>query len=399
MHHFIDIIRKTPISGKAPDGNGALQPTTINTASLIYLIDDAGYGPPVYRDLDAAARAWLDSQDALPMLRLVAEADTASVDTPYAFSYGLYEAVTCSDYPLLYNLDKSRAVRDQQYAAGVQDAREHRPGLFAPFTVDEGIDSQLYITPLNSCLPWSMPPADLAPGSPGKPLPPSVQFPAVPTLVLSGDLDSITSVIDANNTTEQFPDAVHVVVPNLGHVVTDGDEIGCTLGIVHRFVRNLSPGDTSCVNGVRPVRTVPLFARLASELAPLEALNGNRASDAQRRIAASALEAVGDVIARYYVTYNDFDRGLRGGKFTYTTSGTVWVFTLSELRWTEDVAVSGTVSWNQVNNIITAQVTLERAGTQLGTLQIRWNDAHIDAMASVTGEIQGATLVAQRIAP
>jgi pimeloyl-ACP methyl ester carboxylesterase len=399
MHQFIDIIRKTPISGKAPDGNGALQPTTINTASLIYLIDDAGYGPPVYRDLDAAARAWLDSQDALPMLRLVAEADTASVDTPYAFSYGLYEAVTCSDYPLLYNLDKSRAVRDQQYAAGVQDAREHRPGLFAPFTVDEGIDSQLYITPLNSCLPWSMPPADLAPGSPGKPLPPSVQFPAVPTLVLSGDLDSITSVIDANNTTEQFPDAVHVVVPNLGHVVTDGDEIGCTLGIVHRFVRNLSPGDTSCVNGVRPVRTVPLFARLASELAPLEALNGNRASDAQRRIAASALEAVGDVIARYYVTYNDFDRGLRGGKFTYTTSGTVWVFTLSELRWTEDVAVSGTVSWNQVNNIITAQVTLERAGTQLGTLQIRWNDAHIDAMASVTGEIQGATLVAQRIAP
>ena len=399
MQQFIDVIRKTPISGKAPDGNGTLQPTTINTAALIYLIDYAGYGPPVYRDLDAAARAWLDSEDALPMLRLVAEADTDSFDPPAAFSYGLYEAVTCSDYPLLYNLDKSRAVRDQQYAAGVQDAREHRPGLFAPFTVDEGIDSQLYITPLNSCLPWSMPPADLAPGSPGKPLPPSVQFPAVPTLVLSGDLDSITSVIDANNTTEQFPDAVHVVVPNLGHVVTDGDEIGCTLGIVHRFVRNLSPGDTSCVNGVRPVRTVPLFARLASELAPLEALNGNRASDAQRRIAASALEAVGDVIARYYVTYNDFDRGLRGGKFTYTTSGTVWVFTLSELRWTEDVAVSGTVSWNQVNNIITAQVTLERAGTQLGTLQIRWNDAHIDAMASVTGEIQGATLVAQRIAP
>src|SRR3984885_13556860 len=95
MRKYIDIIRKTPISGKAPDGNGVLQPTTINTASLIYLIDYAGYGPPVYRDLDAAAGAWLESQDALPMLRLVAEADTASVDSPYAFSYGLYEAVTC----------------------------------------------------------------------------------------------------------------------------------------------------------------------------------------------------------------------------------------------------------------------------------------------------------------
>ena len=399
MQQFIDIIRKTPISGYAPDANGTLQPTTIDTASLIYLIDYAGFGPPVYRDIDAAARAWLESQDSLPMLRLVAEADTASVDLPSAFSYGLYEAVTCSDYPQLYDMRQTRAVRNQQYAAALQDARQHRPNLFAPFTVDEGIDSQVYITPLNSCLPWSTPPTDLAPGSPGKPLPTSVQFPAVPTLVLSGDLDSITSVIDANNTAEQFPDAVHVVVPNLGHVVTDSDEIGCTLGIVHRFVSNLSPGDTSCVNMVRPVRTVPLFARLSSELAPLEPLKENQANEAHLRIAASGLEAVGDVIARWYINYSNFDRGLRGGTFTYTTSGTGSVFTLADLKWTEDIAVSGTVSWDQVSNIIEAQVTLKKAGTQIGTLQIRWNDADIDAMASVTGKIDGATLIARRIAP
>jgi hypothetical protein len=57
------------------------------------------------------------------------------------------------------------------------------------------------------------------------------------------------------------------------------------------------------------------------------------------------------------------------------------------------------VSWNQVSNIITAHVTLKSAGAQVGALKIRWNDADIDAMASVTGEIQGATLIAQRIAP
>ncbi|MBV8145438.1 MAG: alpha/beta fold hydrolase, partial [Gammaproteobacteria bacterium] len=160
MQQFIDIIRKTPITGYAPDGNGTLQPTTIDTGTLIYLIDYAGFGPPVYRDIDAAARAWLESEDALPMLRLVAEAETATADAPSAFSYGLYEAVTCSDYPLLYDLYQPRAVRNQQYAAALEDAREHRADLFAPFTVDEGIDSQVYITPLNSCLPWSMPPKD-----------------------------------------------------------------------------------------------------------------------------------------------------------------------------------------------------------------------------------------------
>src|ERR1700722_15960885 len=64
MQQIIDIVRNTPIKGQAPDGNGDLQPTAINTASLIYLIDYAGFGPPIYRDLDAAARAWLDDKDA-----------------------------------------------------------------------------------------------------------------------------------------------------------------------------------------------------------------------------------------------------------------------------------------------------------------------------------------------
>jgi hypothetical protein len=107
------------------------------------------------------------------------------------------------------------------------------------------------------------------------------------------------------------------------------------------------------------------------------------------------------VIARYYVTYNFVDTGLRGGQFTYDATDTGYKFKLKSLKWTEDVAVSGTVTWDQdeTSNIITAQVTLESAGKQVGTLQIRWNDADINAMASVTGTIQGATLIARRIAP
>jgi pimeloyl-ACP methyl ester carboxylesterase len=399
MQRIVDRVRRNPLAGDAPDGNGDLQPTTLDTAALIYLIDAAGYGPPVYRDLDSAARAWLDSKDALPLLRLVAEQNTASVDDPVDFSDGLYTAVTCTDYPLLYDLTAPRSKRDHQYADALQDARDHRPDLFAPFTVDEGIDSQVYITPLDSCLPWPAPPPDLAPGAPGTPLPPSVHFPAVPTLILSGDLDSITSVIDANETSEQFPNAVHVVVPNLGHVVADGDFVGCTLGIVQRFVKNLAPGNTDCVQKVRPVRTVPKFALTAGELAPLTPLAGNKATDAQRRIAAAGLEAVGDVIARWYTSFNNVSSGLRGGKFKYAATTPGYDFDLHGVEFTNDVAVSGTVSWNQISNIITAQVTLKNGGTKLGTLDIRWNDANIDAMATVSGTIQGAALNAQRIAP
>jgi hypothetical protein len=171
------------------------------------------------------------------------------------------------------------------------------------------------------------------------------------------------------------------------------------LGIVHRFVKNLAPGNTNCVQKVRPVRTVPRFALTAGALTPLTALKGDKTTDAQRRIATAGLEAVGDVIARYYVTFNFVDSGLRGGKLTYVATDTGYDFTLKNFKWTQDVAVSGTVSWDQTTNIITAQVTLKTAGAQVGALQVRWNDADINAMASVTGTVQGATLVAQRIAP
>jgi hypothetical protein len=181
--------------------------------------------------------------------------------------------------------------------------------------------------------------------------------------------------------------------------VADSDEIGCTLGIIHRFVKNLAPGNTNCVRKIRPVRTVPRFARTASELAPLQPRKGDKTTDAQRRIAAAGLETVGDVIARYYVTFNYIDSGLRGGRLTYAATDAGYDFKLEGFKWTEDIAVSGTVSWDQTSNIITAQVTLKIGGTQVGSLQVSWNDADIDALASVKGEIQGATLIAQRIAP
>ena len=396
MRQLIADVREQPITGTAPDANGAPAQVTLDTGALIRVIEAAGYGPTIYRDLDAAARAWLEARDSLPILRLVAESSTGTVDAAPDFSYGLATAVTCVDYPLLYDLAAANPLRHQQYQESLADARQNRPTLFAPFTVDEGLQSQVYITPLDSCLPWRAPPATQVQG---RPLPPSAHFPAVPTLVLSGDIDDVTSVEDADETAAQFPNATHVVVPNLTHVVAESDYIGCTLSIVERFVKTLTPGDTSCTALVRPIRTVPLIARSASDLAPVTALAGNAATEAQRRIAASALEAVGDVLARYWMSHGTNGSGLRGGRFTYTGTATGYVFDLDGVRYTNDIAVSGSVKWNTSSGAVSANVTLVRGGVSIGALKMSWSDADSNAIASIQGQILNQVLAASRIAP
>ena len=396
VRQLLEYVRRSPITGTAPDGNGALQSTTLDAGALLRLIDNAGNGASIYRDLDAAARAWLDAGDSVPILRMVAELDTSVASDPAAFSYGLYTAVICSDYPLLYDLTMARSARNEQYRDALADARVGRPRLFAPFTFNEGIVSQAYITPLDSCLPWPAPPPSQVPG---KPLPPGARFPAVPTLVLSGDLDSVTSPQDADQVTAQFPNAVHVVVPNLTHVVAGSDYLGCTSSIALKFVETLVVGDTSCVSNVRAVRTVPRFVRRSSGADPVDPVAGNTASVAQRRLAAAAVEAAGDVLARYWASVGTTGAGLRGGQFSYSSTASGYRFALDGVRWSEDVAVSGTVNWNTTSGAVTAAVTLDQGGSRVGSLKIRWNDADLHAVAAVGGTIEGATLKGRRVAP
>jgi pimeloyl-ACP methyl ester carboxylesterase len=396
MQALITALRSQPISGKAPDSFGKLQATTADIGALIRLIFYAGDGSSIYRDIDAAARAWVNDHDPQPILRMVAEDDTFDGSDAADFSYGLYTAVVCQDYPLLYDMKAQQGVRTSQYASALNQARAQRPDLFAPFTLDEALDAQLYLTPLDTCLPWPVPPKGIVPGVP---LPPKVQFPAVPTLVLSGDLDSVTSPVDAQQVTDQFPNARHVVVPNLTHVVAGGDLVGCTSSIVLQFVQNLSVGDTSCTAKVRPVRTVPRFARYARNLAPITAVAGNKASDSQRRIAAAALETAGDVVAQWYATWGSHLRGMRNGTFSYVGTASGYKFTLNSDRWTQDVAVSGTVAWNTNTNVVTAAITFISDAGSSGMLNLRWNDADVNSFATIQGKIDGVAVNGRRIAP
>jgi pimeloyl-ACP methyl ester carboxylesterase len=399
-------VRRRPISGTAPDSDGIPLQVTVDVSMLFLLMTNLGNSPITYRDLDAAARAWFDNHDKLPLLRLAAEYSTPFISDAVDFSYGQYQAVICQEYPLHYDLDDSPAKRRVQYARGIENARQNRPDLFAPFTIDEALASQANFTPLATCLDWPKP---LAAYPQGDPLPARPRFPNVPTLVLSGDLDSVTSPQDATQAAAQFPNVTHLIVPNLTHVTAyfysdvgylpdGGDTTHCVQRVLRRFIAQLSPGDTSCIPNVRPIRTVPKFASTISQLEPVQAVSGNQAGTRDLKIAAGTLETIGDVFSRFLVTFG-IGSGLRGGEFTYTLQPFGYEFDLKRVKWTDDLEVSGTMRWHVDTGGVIAVVRPRQEGKQIGTLTIEWNDVQKNAVATITGTIGTKTVKAKRIAP
>jgi len=403
---LLKYLRHTPITGVAPDSDGIPTESTLDVITLFLLMTNLGNSPITYRDLDSATRAWFDSHDATPLLRLVAEFNTPGISAPEDFSYGQYQTLICSEYPLHYDVDASPAQRRKQYDKAIAAAKANRANLFAPFTIDEALASNANFTPLATCLDWP----DPSPNYPqGDPLPAHPVFPNVPTLVLSGDLDSVTSPQDAAQAAAQFPNMTHLIVPNLTHVTAwtfsdigilpgGGDLTNCVQDVVRNFVDRLTPGNIGCISKVRPIRTVPRFARFANELDPVDATTGNDAKARELRITAAALETVGDVISRFLVTFG-IGSGLRGGEFTYEITDKGYDFVLDRVRWTEDIEVSGTMSWNQANNAIVADVKVFKDGQRIGRLDIDWNDGDRNAVARISGTVNDARVRAKRIAP
>jgi pimeloyl-ACP methyl ester carboxylesterase len=408
LEHLLDRLRRQPITGRAPDGDGTIRRVTAEPGVLLLMMLRAGNGPTAYRDLDAAARALLERGDRPPLLRLVAEtinSNTVGGGDPAAFSVGLYTAVVCSDYPLLFDLAEPRAVRTRQLAAGIARKQQRDPEVFAPFTIGEFLASPFNFARVDLCLDWPRPNAA---HPQGQPVAPGAVFPEVPTLVLSGDIDTVTSPVEGRRTAAQFPNATQVLVRNVTHITAIGDNgyfvapkgadlTACTSRIIWRFIEQAAVGDTSCAARIRPIRTVPAFAARAAEVPPVTPLAGNRAGPAARRLAAATVETAGDVIARFFANYTGTGAGLRGGRFGFEQFADGYLFTLRRVRWVEDLAVSGTMRWNQTTGEVTARLVLAGAGS--GTLKLTWNDRLTDARVTVTGSVNGRAVEAERLAP
>lgn len=174
---------------------------------LDFLLQAGTLAPRSYLSLDEADRRFLAGQPRR-LNELIAPGPAGHGELS-EFSAGLEIAVTCNDYPLLWDPRAAVDERIRQLAAAVTRLpKDH----FAPFGRREYLLSSA--AHLTSCLTWPAPP----PGGLEPPVPAGWRAPAsFPTLVLAGEVDDITSVAEARQVRRRFPRSRLYVVPDRGH--------------------------------------------------------------------------------------------------------------------------------------------------------------------------------------
>jgi pimeloyl-ACP methyl ester carboxylesterase len=400
-------VRVHPWTGVGHDGDGIRHTVVVDGPALVGVAFGATYGPYWYRELPGALRSALRG-DRQPLFRLVAEADYVSGDAgdPVDYSEGLDAAVSCHDYPQLYDMTAPPAQRRVEYAAAVRAESRTHPDVYAPFTVQEYLDSGWEAQ--DWCLRWPVPSA----GHPaGPPMPPGGTYPHVPVLVLSGELDSITTPAEGALVAGQFPDAVQVHVANSFHVTADGDTDDCAVGVLRAFVRDpahgLTPGVLACTTEVPPVRALAVFPASYRSVDPAAPAAGNEVGSAGRRAAATAALTAADLLDRWWNNYDGAGVGLYGGRWSYS-GDRVTTFTLHGVRLAPDLAVSGTVVWGRYSHAVSVKlsvVQVDAAGKPVagsavsGTVNGSWDSRAAGAVATLRGTIGGQTLRASLPAP
>ena len=376
-------LRARPLTGLGLNTEGERVRVRLDESSLASLLQSGYVNLPMYRDLLAAIRAF-EAGDRAPLLRLFAENKLDTSSSPVrSFSDPDYLAVTCHDYPQLWDPAASPGARRAQLGAAVAALR---PEQFAP--IAPAVWTNLDYEGARACLNWP------APARPDPPVPPGTPYPAVPTLVLNGDLDNITTVPQAREVASRFPRSTFVETANTIHISALGDRDACAQPMVRRFVRTLSAGDTSCARRIAEVRTVDAFPRRAASAVDARARAGDRSRVGARRVAAVAAATVADAIQRWQLNSGGSDRGLRGGRWSYTGERIVR-FRFRGARFARDVPVSGVATWRLSDGAVRARLRLPGRGR----LRVRWSTQRALAVAVLDGRLGGRRVRASMLAP
>ncbi len=397
----VEALRREPAAAKARDSDGRVVSFTANATQLATVMFASAPAYATVRETDAAARAYL-AGDRLPLFRLMAETQV-SVDSrdgtrsPSRFSTGLAAAATCQDAPQIFDMSldpvRRAASRDDLIARRKRSA----PDTYAVFTIDEYRGLPLDYAFIDQCASWpAVDPARVSAMAKLRNSP----YPDVPALIISGDLDNMTPVADGTLVAKRFARGRQIVVPNGFHVnALPHSRSACPADIARRFIEALEVGDTKCLASVAEVRVLPAFAQKVLELEPARALAGNQASRGQMQVVTGALLTVGDAIARLGSNTTGKSVGLRGGSFEIATGADGSLLTLHDVLWTNDLRVSGTVTYPGRSGDGTADLTVAGPEGANGVLKARWTEGMPRARAQVHGSFGKAAVVAETTAP
>jgi pimeloyl-ACP methyl ester carboxylesterase len=394
------LLRTSPFAAQAPDADGRLRRFTADAPHLATVMFGSSPAYASVRELDAAARAFT-AGDRAPLLRLMAET-IAGVDSrddtqsPVKFSAALAEAVMCHDPPQIFDMNlppqKRIADRDRVLAHRKLAAAD----TYAPFTIDEYRGMPLDYTFIDECVLWPVAPSAYPAG---RVVSASAKYPDIPALIISGELDNMTTMADGAAAAKGFAHGRQLIVANGFHVnALPHARSGCGAEIVRRFVATLQTGDTRCAQAVPAVHLLARFARHLGELTPAQSLPGNAASPEQLRAAAAALLSAADVVARVETNTNGEGVGLRGGTFSIKAQGDGYALTLRNVRWSEDLAVSGKLRWPDQNARVEGELMLAGAAEVSGPLSVSWIEGTAQR-AQIHGKLGNAVVAAEMAAP
>ena len=404
IEHMLPVLaelRSRPFSARAADGDGREREFIANASQLAIVMYGSAPAFASVREFDAAARAFTGG-DRAPLLRLMAET-ISGVDSrdPAAdatkWSAGLAAAVMCEDPPQIFDMRLQPALRAADRDRVVAERKRTLPDTYAPFSIDEYRGMPLDYTFIDECVRWPVAPA-AHPAS--QVVAATAAYPDVPALIISGELDNLTTVADGAAVARRFPHGQQLIIANSFHVnALPHARSGCAAGIVRRFIAALRPGDTRCTQAVAEVHVVPQFARHIGEVLAARPAAGNAANAAQLRAATAALLTAGDVIAHADANTTGEAAGLRGGTYRIKAHADRYVLTLHDVRWCEDLAVSGTISGSGRSGSVVGELALAGADAFSGPLSVRWQEGVAQARAQIRGKLGNSVVAAEASAP
>jgi pimeloyl-ACP methyl ester carboxylesterase len=345
-------LRRAPVPFTARAGNRRLRLRIDETAlaTALWSADPRALG-----GLPAVVRSAL-AGDLVPLRRRVETLQlevAGALADPAAGGSGTeaaFLAGACHDFPRPFSyadpVATRRAAYDQAVAAIPAAAT-------APFSARAWVHAGFEAP--DWCLSWPQDPTAGLPLASGTPLP------AVPVLVLSGDLDANVPASQGRAVAASYPRATFVEIPNVGHTPNTGSP--CAAALAARFVRTLSANPRACVGTGSP----PPVARRTPVRAADLALVAGAGTRAQRRALAVVSTTIVDAQSQGRVFQQwGSAAGPRGGRYVARSDGGA---RLVGVRVVRDASVNGVLSPTPTG--IVGTVRLSGSGVPNGRLRVQ----------------------------